>query len=403
MPKINSDILRWARETAGLTHDEAAKKLNLGEARGVTGIERLKALESGTEPTRPMLVKMAKKYRRPLLTFYMSAPPRKGDRGQDFRTLPSDHSDTDDALLDALIRDVQARQSLIRVALEDEENAEPLPFVGSVKIEDGLPAILNSLWEITQIESTMFHERLDPGKAFAFLRSRVEAAGVFVLLIGDLGSHHTRISLETFRGFALADNIAPFIVINNQDSKAAWSFTLLHELAHICLGQTGISGLISVEKEKEIEKFCNDVAGEFLLPREELIEIDISENRKETESAISKFARARNLSSSMVAYKLFRNGSIDQDTWFRLRKTFKELWREGQSAKRSAAKKKKGGPNYYVVKRHRTGTSLISLVKRMMSGGALTTTKAGKVLGVKAKKVQTLIDTLASSRVSRVG
>lgn len=400
MPKINSDILRWARETAGLTHDEAAKKLKLGEARGVTGIERLKALESGTEPTRPMLVKMAKKYRRPLLTFYMSAPPRKGDRGQDFRTLPPDHSDTDDALLDALIRDVQARQSLIRVAWEDEEDVEPLPFVGSVKIEDGLPAILNSLREITQIELTTFREQPNPEKAFAFLRSKVEAAGVFVLLIGDLGSYHTKISLETFRGFALADNIAPFIVINTQDSKAAWSFTLLHELAHICLGQTGISGS---RVEKEIEKFCNDVAGAFLLSSEELIEIDISENRKETESAISKFAGARNLSSSMVAYKLFRNGSIDQDTWLRLHKTFKELWSEGQSAKRRAAKKKKGGPNYYVGKRYRTGTSLISLVKRMMLVRALTTTKAGKVLGVKAKNVQALIDTLASSRASRVG
>ncbi len=400
MPKINSDILRWARETAGLTHEEAAKKLSLGEVKGVTGIERLKALESGTEPTRPMLVKMAKQYRRPLLTFYMSASPRKGDRGQDFRTLPPDHSDTDDALLDALIRNVQARQSLIRAALEDEENVGPLPFVGSVKIEDGLPTILHSLREVTQIELTTFRERISPEDAFAFLRSRVEAAGVFVLLIGNLGSHHTSIGLETFRGFALADNITPFIVINDQDSRAAWSFTLLHELAHICLGQTGVSGSCV---EEEIEKFCNDVAVEFLLPGEELIEINISKNLKETESTISEFARARNLSSSMVAYKLFRNGLIDQDTWFRLSETFKKWWFEGQSAKRSAAKKKEGGPNYYVVKSHRIGASLISLVKRMMSGGALTTTKAGQILGVKAKNVQTLIDTLASSGASRVG
>ncbi len=144
-----------------------------------------------------------------------------------------------------------------------------------------------------------------------------------------------------------------------------------------------------------------DVAGEFLLPDEELIKINISKNLKETESAITEFAEARNLSSSMVAYKLFRNGLMDQDTWFRLSETFKKWWFEGQSAKRSVAKKKEGGPNYYVVKSHRIGASLISLVKRMVSGGALTTTKAGQILGVKAKNVQTLIDTLASSGASR--
>jgi hypothetical protein len=33
---------------------------------------------------------MAKVYRRSLLTFYLSAPPPKGDRGEDFRTVVED-------------------------------------------------------------------------------------------------------------------------------------------------------------------------------------------------------------------------------------------------------------------------------------------------------------------------
>jgi Zn-dependent peptidase ImmA (M78 family) len=400
MPKINSDILCWARETAGLTQAEAVERLQLGAVKDKTGVERLEALETGADPTRPMLVKMAKLYRRPLLTFYMSSPPRKGDRGQDFRTLPSDRLVTEDALLDALIRDVQARQSLIRSVMEDEETVEPLPFVGSVRMDDGISAALSSLREITQIDLTAFREQPTPEDAFAFLRSKVEAAGVFVLLIGNLGSHHTKISLETFRGFAIADNIAPFIIINDQDSRTAWSFTLLHELTHICLGQTGISG---ARVEEEIEKFCNDVAGEFLLPNEETLTIGNATNLEEIGNTVSDFARTRNLSSSMVAYKLFRNGSISKDTWFRLNETFKRWWFEGQSTKKSAAKKKKGGPNYYVVKSHRVGNLLISHVKRMMAGGILTTTKAGKILGVKAKNVGALVDTLASSGARRVG
>src|SRR5258708_3216548 len=94
-------------------------------------------------------------------------------------------------------------------------------------------------------------------EAFALLRSRVEAIGVFVLLVGNLGSHHTAIDVEAFRGFALSDEIAPFIVLNDQDARAAWSFTLIHELAHLWLGTTGVSGAFA---DARIERFCNEVA-----------------------------------------------------------------------------------------------------------------------------------------------
>jgi transcriptional regulator with XRE-family HTH domain len=56
MPKVNPDIIHWARETAGLTLEEAATKLNLHQARGVSAVDRLTALESGDDqPTRSLL------------------------------------------------------------------------------------------------------------------------------------------------------------------------------------------------------------------------------------------------------------------------------------------------------------------------------------------------------------
>jgi Zn-dependent peptidase ImmA (M78 family)/transcriptional regulator with XRE-family HTH domain len=392
MPKVNPEILTWARETAGLTLEEASQKLRISQARGVSPPDRLAALEAGeVEPTRPLLVKMAKQYRRPLLVFYMSAPPREGDRGQDFRKLPKEYLGTFEPLVQALIRDVQARQSIIRAVLEDEDEAEPLSFVGSMKMSDGVEAVVTSIRETVEIDLAEFRGQQSPTKAFQLLRSGVEALGVFVLLIGDLGSHHTQISLEAFRGFALADDVAPFIIINDQDARSAWSFTLIHELAHIWLGQTGIS---NIYPDKDVEKFCNEVAGEFLLPKEELSTLDVEEGMsfKETRKKIGEFARARNLSSSMVAYSLLRTGKIDHSTWRRLSQEFEKLWRERKEAKREEARKKDGGPNYYVVRRHRLGTNLISLVQRMMAGGALTTTKAGKVLGIRAKYVQKLLE-----------
>ncbi len=67
-------------------------------------------------------------------------------------------------------------------------------------------------------------------------------AGVLVLVLGNLGSHHTDLGVEVFRGFSLADDLVPFVVVNPKDSAAARCFTLLHELAHLWVGEPGISG-----------------------------------------------------------------------------------------------------------------------------------------------------------------
>lgn len=393
MPKVNPDILRWARETAGFAAEDAVRVLNLNDARGVSAFERLAALESGeNEPTRPLLLRMAKQYRRPLLTFYMSAPPRKGNRGQDFRTLPDSCSASEEALLDALIRDIQARQSMVRAIIEDEEEVEPLPFIGSAQVSDGVPAILASIREVVQLGVDDFCAQSTPSEAFALLRDKVEKAGIFVMLIGNLGSHHTAIDLDVFRGFALADEIAPFVIINDQDAHSAWSFTLVHELVHLWLGQTGVSGL---RAEKAIEKFCNDVASEFLLPSQEIrgLHVDETADIRNALRLISDFAAERNLSSSLVVYKLFQNNLISHDTWEHLSRVYRRIWIDKRIEDRNKSKgRERRGPNYFVVRRHRVGRTLINFIGRMMASGAVTTTKAGKILGVKSSNVQALID-----------
>ncbi len=402
MPTVNPKILEWARETAAFTLEDAARKLGINESRGVSAINRLLALESGVDiPSRPMLVKMAKQYRRPLLVFYMSSPPPIGDRGKDFRTLPAGYSLAENALLDALIRDVRARQSMIRSALEIEDEGEKIPFVGSMRLSDGVNAVVKAIQNTLNASVADFQVQDTPELAFAWLREKVEAAGVFVLLIGNLGSHHTSIDIEIFRGFALADEVAPFVVINDQDSKAAWSFTLLHEVAHLWLGQSGVSG---GRLDATIEQFCNEVAGHFLLPTDELQKLKINDGADfdTITTRISAFAQERNLSSSMVAYRLHRAGIIRFDTWSQLSNAFRDQWINWRRQNRERARNQDGGPNYFVIRRHRVGTALIRLVRRMVETGTLATTKAGTVLGVKPKNVQALIDLGRVPDVSRL-
>ncbi len=147
-------------------------------------------------------------------------------------------------------------------------------------------------------------------------------SGVFVLLAGDLGSHHTALDTDTFRGFALADPIAPFVAINGNDARVAWSFTLLHELTHILLGQTGISGGPPVQS---VELLCNDVASEYLLPAGELRQQLWNDASLigPISNQIGDFPRERNLSRQMAAYRLFRAGVLTSEIWQELRAQFR--------------------------------------------------------------------------------
>lgn len=387
---LNPEILKWARETSGLSLEEAAHCL------GMSRVEHLIALESGGEvPSRPVLLKMAKQYRRSLLTFYLSAPPQKGNRGEDFRTVTANRSIVGDAHLDALIRDLRARQNLVQSTLEDEE-VEPLAFIGSTKMTDGIASTLNALKQVLQFDLGDFRAQKKAEDAFLLLRDRAEAAGIFVLLIGNLGSHHSSIPVEAFRGFAIADPIAPFIVINDQDAKTAWSFTLVHELAHLCLGNTGISGSLS---DIAIEQFCNDVAGEFLLPAEELSSIQFvtGQSLDQSIAIISAFAEARNLSRSMVAYKLYRAGSISWGDWNAFDSKLRELWIQEKEKIKVKARSSDSGPNYYIVRRHRLGKAILEFANRTVSSGTLSPVKAAKVLGVKPRSVYPLLTNIPRS------
>ena len=392
--EVNPQILSWARRTAGLTREEAARKLGIRDARGVEAANRLAALEAGeNEPTRPLLIKMAKQYRRPLLTFYLRSPPRKADRGVDFRSLSGDRPAAGEALLDALLRDVRARQSMVRCLLEEEEETQPLPFVGARAISDGLAAAVESLRKLLGTDHRDYRARRTARAAFALLRERAEAAGVFVLLKGDLGSHHTAIEVETFRGFAMADDIVPFVVINDRDSPSAWSFTLLHELAHLLLGQTGVSGF---RAESRAERFCNDVASAFLLPAREIeqLSIDRPATLDAAAEVITSFAKPRHLSRSMVAYTALRASLIEQNIYNELAELFHSQWKQARAARRARTDEQNGGPSYYIVRQHRLGNALIGLARRMLDAKALTTSKAATILGVSPKNVQTLIETV---------
>jgi Zn-dependent peptidase ImmA (M78 family)/transcriptional regulator with XRE-family HTH domain len=387
MSEFNPQVFVWAREAAGLTVDDAAAALHVKPS-------SLQEIEAGrVEPSRPQLLHMAQVYRRSLLTFYLPTPPAKGDRGQDFRTVVTERVRSAEASIDALVRDVRSRQGVVRSTLQDEDDFAPPAFVGSFDMGVGVTAVRDSIVSTIGFDLAEFRKQASNELAFNTLRAKVEAVGVFVMLIGNLGSHHSAIPVEAFRGIALADPVAPFIVVNDQDARAAWSFTLLHELAHLWLGASGVSDGPS---EQRIELFCNEVAAEILAPRAELAGITLDElNEGEQIDAIQQLARQWRVSRPMVAYRLFKAERISRDAWRSLDAKFREMFAEERQREKTAARAKKGAPSYYVVRRHKLGPAMLGFAMRSLNAGTLSPVKAAQVLGVSPRSVFTLLSSPA--------
>ena len=393
MPKIKHEILYWARKTAGLSAETAARKLGIKDGETASAADKLLAYENGTKnPSESMLFRMSKVYRRPLLTFYLEKPPRKGDRGQDFRTLTDLEFMAEESFYaDVLIQEIKARQSALKESLMEEDETIPLAFIGKNTVAHGVTRVLGTVREVIDIDLNEYRKQASHRQAFRFLRQRAEDSGIFVLLKRNLGSYHTNIGLNVFRGFTLSDEIAPFIVINDQDNHAAWSFTLLHEIAHLVLGQTGISGSY-VGGVEETEKICNDVASRFLLPEEDLEAFKFSGSEfAQIKNDIANHVFLKKVSGTHIAYRLYLRGDIERSLWIRLRDFYKGQWLENERRRKEKNSNKNIRIDPQVVNNYRLG-ALVPLVKRLTYSRILTTTKAAMLLDVHPLKVHQLFE-----------
>jgi Zn-dependent peptidase ImmA (M78 family) len=233
----------------------------------------------------------------------------------------------------------------------------------------------------------------DAGALFSVLRTAAERAGVYVLLLGDLGSHHSDIGEDAFRGVALADDIVPFVIINDNDATPARSFTLLHELAHIWIGASGVSGPLRGTPANAVERFCNEVAGDFLLPPVALERLSSSRGA-DFDLAMSltdDVARTWNVSQGVVAYRFLLNGWISDQVATELFRAFADRWRGEKQRRRDSREPDETGPGYYIVQRSRLGSGLLHTVRRALRDDLLTHTKAARILGVAPTAVDQLL------------
>lgn len=379
---INPEILRWAREDAGITASEVAYALGLKEKKGRSPEERYFALERGEEGVSWSRVKrLADFYRKPITTFFMRRPPLRSIGVADFRTV-ADIEPRVQGWLRTLVTNFQARQQELRQLLA-EDGREPVRWVGALQSNAPLTECVRLLRDVLSVH---FEEQLaiaNKDRFLALLRSRAEEAGAFVHFATDLGSWHTQIDADVFRGFCLADDIAPMIVLNGNDARAARSFTLLHELAHLAFGETVISNANPFAEQSDAnasEQKCNAVAAEFLLPRRAVEDVWRNFAALPTDVSVQQFAKATSVSRAFSARRLADLGLITRDDWWRLYATYQAEWRRLKEKQ----KEQDGGPTYYLTTRAKVGDKALRVVFSALDAGEITYTRASRILGVNA-------------------
>lgn len=251
----NPEILIWATNRASTDVDSITEKFpKFPQWLNKTRLPTLKQLES-----------FAKSVYVPFGYLFLTEPPKEDLPITFFRSgtyLKAEYS----LGLFQTIQLVKERQDWLKEYLEEIES-EPLPFVNSYTIDSSSEDIVGSIRSTLGLSVDWFLD-VDKDEVLPFLINSIENAGIMTSFSGTVGGNtHRPISREEFRGFALVDRFAPFVFVNSNDAKAAQLFTLIHELAHIWLGvSSGTDMKNLLPANNPLEKLCDKVAGEFLVP-----------------------------------------------------------------------------------------------------------------------------------------
>jgi Zn-dependent peptidase ImmA (M78 family) len=261
---LKPDVLRWARERAGLDVPALAKKVG-------TKPERVQHWEQTGKLTFGQAEGLAHYTHTPIGHLFLIDPLEDLLPIPDFRTVGDRPLGRPSPDLLETVQSMQRRQNWMRDYLI-EEGQPVLPFVGSQTVRSKPETVSADILKALGLARDWASGQSSWTQALVELRHRVDATGILVVINGVVGNNtHRKLDPEEFRGFALCDAYAPLVFINGADAKAAQMFTLAHELAHLWIGQDGVSNFIAMQPGPDkAEQFCNKVAAEFLVPADVL-------------------------------------------------------------------------------------------------------------------------------------
>ncbi len=345
-------LLRWARERAGLDAELLAHRF-----------PRLADWErQEVRPTLKQLERFAKATHTPVGYLFLPEPPVDRVPIPDFRTAGNrriEHPSPD--LLDTVYL-CQQRQEWYR-DFARSQGEEPLRFVGSATLASDIEATATTIRRALGFDIEERRQMPTWTEALRRFIEQADALGVLVMVNGVVGNNNYRkLDPDEFRGFALADNLAPLVFINGADTKAAQVFTLAHEVAHIWVGQTALSDVGPVTAPThDVERWCNQVAAELLVPLAVLrAEYQRGEDLR---GALDRLARRFKVSTLVILRRIHDAGGLTRD----------QLWQAYQQELERLRKIPKGsGGDFYLTQGARVGKRFArALVASTLEGQTL--------------------------------
>ena len=379
---IQPSILVWARQSLGLTLEEAATKLRRPP-------EELANWEAGlSRPTYAQLEKLAERYKRPLLTFFLPKPPEEAPLSTDFRTMDSLVLEELDSSTRLALRRSKALQDSLPTIFGEDNPSQDLRQLRAEDYDtaDELVASVRQVLDFTVEEQAQWK---DAYSALSDLRSRIEQNGIFVF----------QLSLYSVRGFAMYEPNYPIIGLSSKDAPQGRLFTLLHELCHLLYHDSDLFLNPYTERllgeHKETERICNQFAAHFLLPKEafEKAITHLSKNGYVREGEIEQLARKFCVGRIVVVRRLHDLQYVNLSFYLEKQKLYASQYSNKFSEPR---KSDGGGPGHYRSKISQLGKTFLSGVFEQLESGNLPALEASQLIGVKIDNFEKLADKLAS-------
>lgn len=371
---FNRHVLIWARERLGLDQSTAATFAKVD-------LDRLAEWETGgRQPTMKEGRKLAATYNRPFLEFFArEAPNVPGVQlVPDYRLYSDPPSKMEKALLTETQRWAE-EQRLNALDLFEMLGEDPPKFPSSLyegvdsDVEEAAKkarsAINFPIEEQIGIKSSKKHELPK------MLRHKLERMGVLVLKKSGL----TKLRV---RGMCLYAQTLPTIVYSNE-IPGAQAFTITHELGHIVLKNSAISGdpVSKTPKssgQKRVEEWCNRFAASFLAPRDS-IEGYLGKPRSAatyiSDEDLHRIASIYAVSSHAMIVRLVNLGYVSSDFYWNKKR--KEIIDAENNAKQF------GRSEYWAVRFvNSNGDLYTSLVLDAWRNGLITNHNAAEFMGI---------------------
>ncbi len=368
---INPELLVWARDSASLSVDAAAKKAHVRP-------ELLAEWETGeARPTVNQLRLLAEAYKRPLAVFYLPKPPKSFDALRDFRGKTAKTAKGASALAYEIRRAYERRQIALDLLDELGETTSPAKFVArATDLPDEVAIALRAMLGVPLGRQRQWNSEYT---AFTSWRDAIEDSGILVF-------QTTGVPVGDARGFSVSIQPLAVIAMNGKDSYAGRIFTMMHELAHLALREGGICDL----DEHGLEVFCNAVAGSLLVPGDALLadaEIrSAPKQRSWSEETIQRLAREFRVSREVIVRRLLVIGKTTS--------SFYELKRRAYAAELAKGAPSTGGPPPPALAMARAGKLFTGVVVRSYTEGRITSADASDFLSLKLRHLPEVMKAL---------